>query len=152
MLLCYISHGGLLPASLQPPGVPCCSARGMTLPGRKGIRWTHAYPILKEGANFLPLQCKTMPYRTLWYGPGQQEYGPNTVRCNTGKRHVCLSCSQTKCLKYHPADNTKVSKRSWPFPIFESLSLPLTGEGLQTASIHVIHSGLWTCNTLGSYF
>ena len=38
-----------------------------------------------------------MPYRTLWYRPGQQEYGCNTVRCNTGKRHVGLACSQMKC-------------------------------------------------------
>lgn len=40
-------------------------------------------------------------------------------------------------------------KRFWPFPIFESVTLPLTGEGLQTASIHVIRSGLCICNTLG---
>lgn len=70
-----------------------------------------------------------MPYRTLWYGPEQQEYGPNTVRCNTGKRSVCLACSQMK----YTLNITQLTALKYQ----QGLSLRLTGEGIQTASIHV---------------
>lgn len=91
-----------------------------------------------------------MPYRTLQYGPGQQEYGPNIMRCNTGKRHVCLACPKMKyalnitqltTLKYQKGPGLSLFLNLFPFlSQMKVFKLP---------SIHIIRLGVWICKILG---